>query len=196
MRIDGGVAVPRKVFCSCDHTCVLRASSERGGESRDVRRVFSIRAPVDTRVRGVVVDVDYGREDLVYTECACFACGDLALLLRVFRVTRLTDSHVPGKVDGIVKAHARAGFEIGGDQQWITRKLLHAIDQNYRLVNRTTKKNDAADFVVFDMVLECAVGVRVLVEKSRVHANRDQLPDLLLERHLAKLLVGPLQRLR
>src|SRR5262245_40683926 len=113
MRIDSSIAVPGKVLCSCDGACVLRAFSERRSKSRDVRWIFSVRAHVDHGVSGVVVDVDYGREDLLYTECTCFACGDLALASRVFRVTGRTDSHVPGKVDRIVEAHARAGLEVG-----------------------------------------------------------------------------------
>ena len=87
MRIDGRIAVSGKMFRSRDRARILRTFCKRGSKSRDVSRIFSVRTDVDHGIGGVVVDVDYGREDLLDTECACFACGDLALASRVFRVT-------------------------------------------------------------------------------------------------------------
>ncbi len=163
MRIDCGVAVSRKVFRSRDGAGGLRAFRERCGKASDIRRIFAIRAHVDHRIRGVVVHVNNRREDLLHSERACFACSYLALAPRVFRIAGRADCHVPREINRVVKPHARSGLEIRRDEQRITRQLLHAVDENHRFINWTTKKYDAADLVIFDVMLERAIRVGILI---------------------------------
>src|SRR5215217_1009706 len=141
-----------KMLCGRDHACCLRAFREGRGETSDVSRVFSIRANIDHWIGRIVVYVNDWREDLMHTECARFPCGYLTLASRIFRITGRSNRHVPGKVDGIVKTHSRSSLEIGRDEQRITRQLLHSIREHHRLVNRSTKKNEATHFVVFDVM--------------------------------------------
>ena len=116
VRIDRGVAVSGKVFCGRNHARGLGAFGESRGKSRNLSRIFSVRAHVDDGIRGVVVDVNDRRKNLMYSECACFASGDLALPARVFRITSRAHCHVPGEVHRIVKAHARARFQVSRNQ--------------------------------------------------------------------------------
>ena len=194
MRVDRGVAMSRKVFCRRHCACRLCAFRERSRKSCDVRGVFAIRAHIDHGIRGVVVDVNNRREDLLHAESACFARGDLALATCEVRIASGADGHVPGKVDGIVETHAGSGFEVRGDEQRIARELLHPVREYHGLVNRTTKENDAADLGLFNVPFECAIGLRVLVEKRCIHADRNELTHLLFQRHLPQRFVGPLQR--
>src|SRR4029078_12985380 len=98
-----------------------------------------------------VVYIDYRREDLLHSERACLACSYLTLASRVFGISGRSDRHVPRKVDGVFETHSRARFEVGGDEQWILRKLLHPIDEDYRFINLSTKKDDTSNLVIFDV---------------------------------------------
>src|ERR1043165_4523067 len=141
------------MFRGGDYTGILRAFRERSSEASNVGRVFAVRTHVDHGIRGVVVDVDHGREDLLYSERACFAGRYLTLATRVFGIAGRGHGHVPREVDGVVKTHARTRFEIGRDEQRILSHLLHAVDDNHGFVNWPTKKNDAAG-------LEAVTGMR------------------------------------
>src|SRR5205085_7328381 len=64
MRVNGRVAMTGKMFGSGDDARALRALDEGCAHRGDCLRVFAVRAHVDDRVRGVVVDINHRREDL------------------------------------------------------------------------------------------------------------------------------------
>src|SRR5690348_10996056 len=99
-----------KMFRGGDSSGLLRAFSKRRGKPRHVCRIFSVRTHVNHGIGGVIVYVNHRREDLLYTEYACFACGDLTLASRVFGIAGRSHGHVPGKVDGVVETHSGAGL--------------------------------------------------------------------------------------
>ena len=112
MRIGRRVTVSGKMFGRGDHPAALRALDERGDQFGHFGGIFAIGTHVDDRIGGVVVYVGDRRVNLLNAERACFARSQFALPSRVIRITRRSHSHVPGEVNRIVKAHARAGFEI------------------------------------------------------------------------------------
>ena len=184
-----------KVFRGGDHTAALCPCREGCGESRHIRRVFSVRANIDHGIAGIVVHINDRRVDLLYTQGASFTSSYLTLPPRIFRITGRCHCHVPGKVHRIVKTHSRACFQISRNQQRVLRQLLHAIDQHHGFVNRTLKENDAAHLIVDNLMAKRAKSIAVLVQVSGVNANGDKLADLLVERHPSQLFVSPLNRI-
>ncbi len=78
MRVDGGVAVARKVFDGDEHLglrIAARAFDVGFDVSGHLLRIFAVGADVDDRVVGVVVDVGDGSEDPVHAHGAGFAGG-------------------------------------------------------------------------------------------------------------------------
>ena len=96
-------------------------------------------------------------------ERACLARGHLALASRKLRIAGCSHSHVPGKVDGIVKTHSRAGFKVGGDQQRVFGELLHAIDDHHGFVHRAAKQNDPANMIVDNLMSDLLIRIAVLI---------------------------------
>ena len=112
MRVGRRVAVAWEVFGGGDDALALRALDEGGDEARHLRGVFAETADVDDGVRGVVVHVGDGREELLDAERAGLARRQLALSARVVGVSGRADGHVPRKVCRVVEAHAASGFEV------------------------------------------------------------------------------------
>ena len=108
---------------------------------------------------------------MLHTERARFARGEFAGASRIIRISRRGNGHVPGKIHRVVKTHARACFEIRGNQQRILRQLLHPIDENDGFVNRPAKQDDSADVVIDNLMTQRFESLTVLIQKRGIDAD-------------------------
>src|SRR5690625_7159160 len=76
MRVDPGIPMPREVFGYSEDTMVLETSDMCGREVGYQFGVGAITPRIDAGVRGVVVDIDDGREDHADPDRARFDVGD------------------------------------------------------------------------------------------------------------------------
>ena len=193
MRIRSRVPVSGKMFGGCDHAAALRAFDKSCDKPGHVGRIFAVRTHIDNRVRSVVVHISYRRVNLLHTHRPRFTRCQFALAPRVIRIPRRSDGHVPWKIDGVVKAHARTRFQVGRNQEWVLCQLLHAINEYDRFVHRPAKQNDAPDMVIDDLMTQGLERLAVLVQKRRVNGGANQLANLFIERHFPEFFVGPRQ---
>src|SRR5437762_10514114 len=101
-----------KMFRGRDRAALLSSFSKGSGKPSYIGRVFTIRTHIDYRVGSIDVYINDRRENVLDAEGTCLARRHLALSSCVFRITRGSHGHVPGKVDGIIETHARSRFEI------------------------------------------------------------------------------------
>ena len=99
MRVNGSISVAWEVFGSRDRARTLGTFSERSGESTDFHRILTIRANIDHGIRGVIVNVDNRREDVLNPEGSRFPARYLTLPPCIVRVTGRTYGHAsdPGR---------------------------------------------------------------------------------------------------
>jgi hypothetical protein len=62
-------------------------------------------------------------------------------------------------------------------------------------IDRAAKQDDAADVILFHLTAQLAKGFAVLIQKSRVDADRNKLTDLFIERHPPQFRVRPFHSL-
>ena len=127
MRVNVGVAMPRKVLERGHHTPVLQAADIGRSKPRYNIRILAERAGVDNRVARVVVAVSHRREVHVHAKGARFERRDPPGLHRKGFVTRGAERHGAGKSRGPANPETDAGLEVGRVEQRERRLGLQSI---------------------------------------------------------------------
>src|SRR3954467_2977366 len=93
MRVLVGVAVGGEVFSGGDHPMLLEPAHERRSERGGETLILAVGAHANHGIRGIVVDVEHGRERDVNTDRASFDGRYSPLLIRERRIPASADSH-------------------------------------------------------------------------------------------------------
>ncbi len=145
MGVHGGVAVAGEVFQRREHPVGLRLPNESRGHPPDHLGVLTVRADVDDRVSGVVVDVDDGRKDQVDARHAAFNGRESACGGGEQRVAHGADRHVRRQLGQCVVVPPDASLVICREKERYVRELLKAFDGlKYVTRGHQTRDEEAA----------------------------------------------------
>ena len=180
VRVQGRVAVPRKMLGRGDHAVSLAAPDKGGGQAANALRPLSERARADDGVVGVDVDVHDRRVGHMDSQSSSFDSRDFSHLVgQVFGIRR-PERHERREKGGPVDPHGGAPFEVGGYEQRDPGFFLEEIGEVSGLIHFSGEDDQAADIFFDDEVDELLDCIAVAVEETAVVPPADHLADLLL----------------
>src|SRR5437762_1177145 len=94
MRVYTGVAVPREVLASRNHTVALKSPDERSAETGNEPRIRTVRSRVDYWIGRVVVDVEHRSVSDVDPECSALLSRKPSFLEGKRRIPRCANRHL------------------------------------------------------------------------------------------------------
>ena len=211
MRVDIGVAVPRKMLERGEHAGVLHAPHPAGHHGAHASGILAERSDVDHRVARVVVDVGHGAEVHVHAHGPALGAGDLPRFVGQPRIAGRAERHGPRELRRARNAHPRAPLEIGRGQERKRRHRLQPVEQRGQLhrlpeddgrVRRVehhlrhrlsaAEGDHAADVRLVNQLHQRVVRRRITTEVGGVERGEDHLPDQLLEGQLPERRLNPL----
>ena len=208
VRIDGCVAVARKMFGGGQHEIALvgMCAFNEGLHVRGhILRILAKRADVDDGVVGIVVDVGHRVVDPVNAQCPRFPRRDFTLEARKGRVSRGAKRHGMRKDGGSFHPHRGAPLEISTHQQRHSSHPLHEVQKRRQRVRLGLPhhpavgrigQDQAADLGLPDKPREVPVLVRPRIRRRALERDEDQLRHLIAQCHTSHPAADGGRRLR
>ena len=195
MRIDSRVAVSGKMLSCRDHAVILQAMNERDTHSRCELRIFAVRARVDDRIVGIVVDIQNGSVRDVNSKCASFDRRETTFLVSECGITRCSDRHLRREEAGTAEvdrvgneipaacAEAGTGFQVGPEQERNLAHRLERVELRRNFCRRAHRYREPADLFLLNVLRQPPPLRRVAGYVIAEHARPDYLRRFLPQRH-------------
>ena len=183
------------MFCRRNYLLALNSLGKGNAKPCNVFGRFAKTSDVNYWVGGVIINVEHRGIDMANPDCLRLAAGNYAHPASEFGVSRRRNGHRPRKVCRVFEPHSDTCLGIERHEQRTLCILLHPIGENRRFVDRSSKKDDTADFVFDNVPSEIFEKRTVLIGKPRVYADMDKLADLFLDRHFLNLFCRKVLRL-
>ena len=123
VRIQIGIAVPRKMLRRRQSAVFFHATHKRRRQRAHALRIFAERANIDDGIGRIAVDVAYRRENPGHARRSRLQRRDLAHRVCVFCAARRRHGHRLRKRRAFLQPHRRPALEIRPDQQRNPRPL-------------------------------------------------------------------------
>ena len=184
VAVDGGVAVPRKMFGRRQHAAAAGALDKGDTEPGDQLRVLAKRPQVDHRVVRIVIDIDHRSKGPVDAQRPPFPGRHLSEKAGRFLGARGAHGHRVGQIDrSPTETKGQAALQIHRYQERYPGLTLELVEQTGDGPLLRPQEDQTPHSVVPDRLHELEVGLRPRIPGVAGLRDHDHLGHFLFQAH-------------